>query len=118
VQIRQPWALGALAAMLLAGRALAGPCSDDIYQADLSIENRLDSAAASGKTAPESTAATLHRQPTPGSIAAAEGKLGDLSDQDVIAMTEEMDKARDADMAGNRAACLKALAEVRRILSR
>ena len=118
MHLRQPWTLGAAAAALLATPALAGPCTDEIYQSDLSIENRLDAAAASGRAAPESTAATMHRQPTQGSIAAAEGKLGDLSDDDVIAMTEEMDKARDADRANNRAACQKALAEVRRILSR
>ena len=47
----------------------AGPCRDRIYQTDLEVAKLLDSAAAEGRTATQSTFATMHRQPTPGSIA-------------------------------------------------
>lgn len=107
-------AFGAVA--LLAPSAHAGPCTDALYQADVAINKRLDVAAAQGKSAAQSLGAQLHRQPTPGSIAAAEGKLGDLTDADVAAVQKDMDAARKADAAGDKAGCDKALADVRRIL--
>ena len=58
----------------------------------------------------------MHRQPTPGTVASAEEKAGDLSSDQVQAITEKLDAARDADDKGNRAACEKALNEAERML--
>ena len=62
-------------------------------------------------------AATMHRQPTPGSIAATEVNLGDISPEKVQAVEALMTRAREADRAGDQAACEQALAEVQRILN-
>ena len=110
------YAMALSAAALVTSAAEAGPCTNELYQADVAINKRLDMAAAQGKTASQSVGAQLHRQPTPGSIAAAEGKLGDLSDADAEAVGKDMDAARKADAAGDKAGCEKALADVRRIL--
>jgi len=108
--------LSAAALALLSGPALAGPCTDEIYQADVVIGKRLDAIAAAGKPAPESNFATMHRQPTPRSVAGAEAQAGDLSETDLSALTQDMEEARKADAANDRAVCEKALADVRRIL--
>src|SRR5215469_12803781 len=71
---------------------------------------------AGGPAAPESSAATMHRQPTPRSIAAAEGKLGELSPQTVETIAAAMTRARAADRAGDQSGCEHALADAQRTL--
>ena len=90
----------------------AGPCTRDIDRMQARLDAKLEAKAATGATAPESTAATMHRQPTPGSIAAAEGKLGEVSPQKAAAVGAAMARARAADNAGDKGACEQALAEV------
>jgi hypothetical protein len=114
VRLAMGWSAAALA--FLTGPALAGPCTDEIYQAQIAIGKRLDAAAARGQAAPESNFATMHRQPTPGSVASAEAQVGDLSDADLNVLTQDMGEARKSDAAGDHAGCEKALADVRRIL--
>jgi hypothetical protein len=80
------------------------------------IDAKIDVAASAGPSAPESSGALLHRQPTPGSIVAAETGLGEISPQTVKAVREAMARAREADQAGNLAACEQALAEVQRTI--
>ena len=58
----------------------------------------------------------MHRQPTPGTVANAEEKAGDLSSGQVEAITSKLDDARDADDKGDRAACEKALNEAEKML--
>jgi hypothetical protein len=118
VIVRNIIAPTATALVLIAAPAHAGPCTDRIYQADLEVERLLDTAAASGKPAAQSTFATLHRQPTPGTVASAEEKAGALSSAQVEAITKKLDAARDADDRGDRAACEVALGEADRMLSR
>jgi hypothetical protein len=98
--------------------AYAGPCTGQIYDADLAISKRLDAAAARGKAAPESQGALLHHQPTPLSVAGAEQKAGDLSESEVKAITAFMDEARKADAIGDAAACGKAIADAERMLNK
>jgi hypothetical protein len=105
-----------LALVLFAAAAHAGPCTDRIYQTDLAVSKLLDAAAAQGRPAAESTFATMHRQPTPSTVASAEAKAGDLSLADLQAITADMDQARSADDAGDRAGCEKALDTVDRML--
>lgn len=116
--VREATAVAGLALILGAAAAQAGPCTDRIYQTDLDVAKLLDSAAARGRPAPQSAFATMHRQPTPGSIASAEQQAGDLTSEEAQAITEAMDEARRADDEGDRAGCEKALSDVDRILKR
>jgi hypothetical protein len=116
--VQRATAVAGIALILDAAPVHAGPCTDRIYQTNLEVAKLLDAAAAQGRTAPQSTFATMHRQPTPGSIASAEQQAGDLSSADVQAITEAMDVARRADDEGDRAGCEKALSEVDRVLNR
>ena len=94
----------------------AGPCTQQIAQVQAQIDAKLAANAATGPAAPESPGALLSRQPTPGSIAAAESKLGELSQEVTTAIAAGMARAREADLAGNQSACEEALAEVRTTL--
>ena len=114
--VRATAAVAGMAFILGAVSAQAGPCTDRIYQTGVDVAKLLNSAAAQGRTQPQSTFATMHRQPTPGSIASAEQEAGDLTPEEAQAVTEAMDEARHADDEGDRAACEKALSDVDRIL--
>jgi hypothetical protein len=94
----------------------AGPCSHEIDRMQAEIDAKLEAKASAGSSARESTAATLHRQPTPGSIAAAEARLGDVPPEKLRAVVAAMIRAREADRAGDQSACEQALAEVQRAL--
>jgi len=109
-------ALTALALAFCASPAHAGPCADQIYEADVALSKRLNAAAAGGKTGAESTFARLHRQPTPATVAGAEAKLGELPEADIERIEKFLDDARNADAANNKAACEAALTEARKIL--
>ncbi|SRR5260370_24023033 len=116
--VRHATALGGLALALIAAPAHAGPCTQEIYDADIAVGKRLDAIAAAGKTAPQSTFATTHHQPTPSSVAGAEEKLGGIPETEVHDLAQGMEEARKADAAGDLAACQKALADLRRLLGR
>jgi hypothetical protein len=109
-------ALFAAFLLALAPPCHAGPCSADIDATQRRIDAKLEAAAARGRTAAESTAATAHRQPTPDSIAAAEARLGDVSDQFVHVVEEDMARARHDDADGNEAGCTEALNKVHKEL--
>jgi len=104
----------ALAASMSA--SYAGPCSHEIGRVLAEIDAKLEAKAAAGPPARESTAATMHRQPTPGSLATAETRLGDVSSQKVEAVAAAMARAREAYHAGDQSACEQALADVQRAL--
>jgi hypothetical protein len=106
----------ALAASLGFGWALAayaGPCGKDIAEAQSAFDAALAAAAAAGPAAAESSAATMHRQPTAESVARAEERLGDLSQDKVAAFIDAITRARDADAAGDEDACTRAVGEAR-----
>ncbi len=104
----------ALAVSMSAG--YAGPCSQEIDRVQAQVDAKVEAAARAGPTAPESPGALLHHQPTPGSIEAAEGRLGEMSSATVAAVAADMARAREADRAGDQSACEQALAEVRRAI--
>lgn len=116
--VRHTAAAGGLAFILGAAPADAGPCTDRIYETDLAVAKLLDAAAAQGRTAPQSTFATMHRQPTPGSVASAEQQAGDLTADQLQAVTEAMDEARHADDQGDAAGCEQAMNNVDGMLGR
>ncbi len=105
----------AVALTVSTSATFASPCSQEIDRVQAKIDAKLEAQAAAGRSARESAAATMHRQPTPGSIAAAEAKLGDVSPEKVQAVETLMTRAREA-CAGDQNACEQALAEVQRIL--
>lgn len=109
----------ALSAAVLVASMLAcsaGPCSSDIARMQARLDARLGAAAARGPSAPESAGALAHRQPTPGSIASAEQRLGEISPEKGKIIREAMARARAADQAGNTMACEQALEEVERTI--
>ena len=110
---RSTLAAAALAASMSA--AYAGPCSPEVTQIQNMIDARIH-AKAGAATAPESTAAKTHRQPTPSSIVAAEAELGQISPEEFNAVNAAMARALDADGAGDRSACQQALADAKRLL--
>jgi hypothetical protein len=115
MRIRQSLIASAAALVASMSASNAGPCSQEIDRVQAEIDTALNSNAATGPSAPESTAATSHRQPTPESLAAAESQLGEESPEKVQAVTAAMARAREADAAGNQSACEQALADVHRI---
>lgn len=100
-----------------ASAGYAGPCSGDIEKMQGRIDAALQAKAAAGPTAKEGTFAGMSEQPTPRSMASAEVKLGELSQQTVNAVRQAMAKARAADGVGDSSACASALAEVQRAIS-
>ncbi len=95
----------------------AGPCSQEISRIQTLIDAKLEGAAGGGSSGVESNAATLHRQPTPRSIATAEVGLGTLSKEQAEAVGAAMTRAREADNAGDQAACEQALSDARHALN-
>ena len=79
MRTRTVWAIALAAAAMITAPAFAGPCSGEIDKAQAAFDHRLDAEAAEGPSGPESTAATLHHQPTPQTLANAEARLGDIS---------------------------------------
>jgi len=106
----------AFAAVLAASisASQAGPCSQEIINLQTQINAKLARAVAEGSSAPQSSAATMHRQPTPESIATAEGGLGDISLKRMKAVNAAMVRARVADRAGDQTGCEQALADAHR----
>lgn len=104
---------GVAAAVSFTPPCFAGPCSQQIDQMQGRIDARLEAAAAAGTSGRETTAATMNRQPTPKSVAAAEVRLGDISAKTVQAIESAMVRAREADFSGDKIGCEKALADVK-----
>lgn len=109
LQVMVTWATVLPAAI---SASYAGPCSPEIDRMQAQIDARIQAQAAAGPAARETTAATMHRQPTPRSIAAAESFSPEL----IQAVNAAMTRARQADDAGDRSACEQALADVQRAI--
>lgn len=101
---------------LLASACLAGPCTGEIDRMQAKVDARIEAIAKRGRFGEESVAAQLDRQPTPGSIAAAEAELGEGKAMERA--VEALVRARTADRAGDKSACEQALSEAEREISR
>jgi hypothetical protein len=110
--VRRLLVISPFALAFLALPCQAGPCSKDIERIQVLVDARLNAIAAAGPAAEQSTAAQLHRQPTPGSMAEAEQKLGELSPSAIEKVKAAMTRARNADAAGDADGCNRALAEI------
>lgn len=69
--------IGATTLSFLALPCIAGPCLQEIDRVQIEVDTRIEAIAGAGPPEKESTAATLHHQPTPGSLATAEEKAGE-----------------------------------------
>lgn len=116
MNIRDAMALSVAVALLSTAPAHAGPCSKQIFAIQLQFNSKLNAAAASGPAGAESPAALMHRQPTPKSVAHAEEKLGDISQDNTQVFARALKRAREADAVGDQPACEHALDEARRAL--
>jgi hypothetical protein len=114
--IRRMLVMSAAALILSSSAAYAGPCSRAINRMQARVDAMIEATAAAGPAGRESRGALMHRQPTPASVSAAEEKLGDgtRAKRALAAIAH----ARAADRTGNRRACERALADVRRALGR
>ena len=103
---------GAIAFAASVSPSFAGPCSDEISNMQARIDAKVEANAAAGPTARQGVGAGMHVQPTPRSMATAEG----VSPQMVDAARQAMLRARAADSAGDKSACEQALADVEHAL--
>jgi len=108
--------LSAVALSLTVGPCLAGPCAKEISETQAAFDTKLAAAAASGPSAPESTLATLHHQPTPSTVARAEAQLGDISQENAEIVSRALERAQDADLIGDVQGCQEQLAEAKEAL--
>ena len=116
MNFRRSIALSAVALFLTVAPCLAGPCAKEIADTQAAFDAKLDAAAASGPTAPESTLATLHHQPTPSTVAQAEAQLGDISRENADIVSRALERAQDADLIGDVQGCQEQLAEAKEAL--
>ncbi|MDR3468228.1 MAG: hypothetical protein P4M07_20030 [Xanthobacteraceae bacterium] len=114
MQSTTPPALAGAILMFIAVPAAAGPCTRAIERLQARLDAAIDSRAGAGPSMPESLSATRNYQPTPGSIAAAEGAAG----RNFRVALNLLDRARTADRAGNPALCDMQLDKARRALER
>ena len=105
-----------IAMLVTAEPVSAGPCTGAIDALQANVDARIEEEAARGRSVRESTGATKHHQPTPGSILQAEQSVGEGAPL-TTAMTA-LRRAREADSAGNAATCEEALATARSALQR
>jgi hypothetical protein len=104
--------LGAVGLIAPVAASHAGPCTIQIEAVQAQVDARAAAIAGAGPVAREGTAALLHREPTPGSIARAEESLGEGAS--ITKALSALERAREADRGGNDENCEQALAEARR----
>lgn len=102
--------------LLASEAAFAGPCTAAIGKTQAQIDAKLNRKALAGPTGTESVDATLHHQPSPESIAAAEKALGEGAS--IRAAIAALKLARAADDKGDAAGCQAALANAQNALKR
>ena len=92
--------------------AHAGSCTDDIAQTQALLDLAIEKDAGSHGWKPESLNALRSHQPTPRSLAEAEGSNG----ADFTDALDSLDRARTANRSGDIAACNREIAHARSIL--
>jgi hypothetical protein len=107
--------VGAAALALWTSPSRASPCADDIDRMWVEIGTKLQARLGSGRSAPQTAIALLHRQPTPNSIASAEENLGQrwLPIETAVAA---LARARQADRGNDSFACEQAITEAQRAI--
>jgi alkylhydroperoxidase family enzyme len=95
-----------------AAGCFAGPCTNTIASVQAQVDAAIDNNAGSGGWKPESLNALRGYQPTPHSLAAAEGRDGAILEYALHAL----DRTRAADRAADSATCHRELANARAAL--
>ena len=100
-----------VASFLVAPAAAASSCSAELRRTTIAVNKALAQHAAAGPFAPESRSAKLSHQPTPSSIARAEGKFDDWPNgSEAVAALR---RAREANKRGDAQGCFDTLREAR-----
>ena len=115
MKFRDVLILTAVAGVLSTEASQANSCSQDIDRAWAQVNAKIQARSAAGRSAPQSTTALLHRQPTQSSIASAEKSLVDIW-RPIEAAVAALSRAREADRTDDRTVCEEALAEVQRAI--
>jgi hypothetical protein len=117
--MRNRWvlALCVAATTLSTSPGNAGPCTRDIDREWVEVGAKIQARIGAGRSYIQGTVGLLHRQPTPGSVAAAEGKVGDIWVPLEAAVTA-LARAREADHANDAGACKEALIAAQRAFVR
>jgi len=92
--------------------AHAGTCTDEIAQTQAQLDLAIEKDAGSHGWKPESLNALRSHQPTPRSLAEAEGENG-LDFTDAL---DSLDRARTANRTGDVAACNREISRARALL--
>ena len=92
--------------------AYAGTCTDDIAKTQAQLDLAIEKDAGAHGWKPESLNALRNYQPTPRSLAEAEGDNG-LDFTDAL---DSLDRARTADRTGDIAACDREISHARAVL--
>lgn len=98
--------------LFVASPAFGGPCTQSIATVQRDVDSAIERSAGAGGWKTEGLGATRGHQPTPRSLAAAEGS----NDADFIAALDSLERARAADNAGDAVACNLQLANARAAL--
>jgi hypothetical protein len=117
--MRNRWvlALCVAATTLSTSPGNAGPCTREIDREWVEVGAKIQARVGAGRSYIQGTVGLLHRQPTPSSVAAAEGKVGDMwapLETAVIALA----RAREADHANDAGTCKEALIAAQRAFLR
>jgi hypothetical protein len=117
--MRNRWtvALCAAAVTFSTSPGNAGPCTRDIDREWVEVGTKIQARIGAGRSSIQGTVGLLHRQPTPGSVAAAEGKVGEMwvpLETAVIALA----RAREADHANDAGTCKEAIIAAQRAFVR
>ena len=99
--------------LLLSAPVHAASCRNSIDSVQAQIDAAIDRRAGDGPWQPESLDALRNHQPTPQSLAAAEG-AGSTA---LTRALEALDRARAADGAGDAKGCLAEVSTARRLLA-
>jgi hypothetical protein len=93
--------------------AAATPCTPRIDRGWAQVDLKIQARIGAGRSAPQSSMALLHHQPTPSSVAAARDILNDVW-LPIEAAVSALSRARQADQDNDEGACNQALMEVQR----
>jgi hypothetical protein len=93
----------------------ATPCTPDIDRGWAQINLKIQARIGAGRSAPQSSIALLHRQPTPNSVAAAQDLLNDVW-LPIEAAVSALSRARLADRDNDERTCRQALIEAQRAI--
>jgi hypothetical protein len=93
----------------------ATPCMPDIDHGWAQVNLKIHARISAGRSAPQSSIALLHRQPTPNSVAAAQDLLNDVW-LPIEAAVSALSRARLADRDNDERTCRQALIEAQRAI--